>query len=443
MCKKLCVLLLALVLLLQSASVFCFADERIEVSRVVATSDFTPPAYGAQVKGTPATGAFTFTMTEGTMAYIPDSMCQWLKYVDGTWKVYTDVKFTEGMYMYNAQLRIDGVDGARYKLAQNIELYVNGISWLRTEGDVTYHERYSYKWFTSPTYTVTREEDLPLEFNNNGRYDVPVSFVNQPIAPYSVLPAVVGGQKPYVFHKVSGPSWVTVANDGTVSGTPTKTGKNEELVIRVIDLKDDAKTITVTVNETYQSNTISRVIATSDMTAPVAGAPLQFRFHFTVSEGRPAYFPDTMGRWLKKNGDEWERYYEDTFTAGVYKYAAQLRIDGVNGELCKLADSISVTVDGKAWTHNAKTEESDYSYVTVVSPEYVVESTGLLGDANNSGAVDSTDARLVLQYAVKKIDATKLDLSAADVNGSGAVDSTDARLILQYAVKKISKFPAA
>ena len=68
---------------------------------------------------------------------------------------------------------------------------------------------------------------------------------------------------------------------------------------------------------------------------------------------------------------------------------------------------------------------------------------GLLGDVNNSGTVDSTDARLVLQYAVEKIDATKLNLSVADVNGSGAVDSTDARLILQYAVKKISKFPAA
>jgi len=30
-----------------------------------------------------------------------------------------------------------------------------------------------------------------------------------------------------------------------------------------------------------------------------------------------------------------------------------------------------------------------------------------------------------------------------DVDGNGTVDSTDARLILQYAVKKIDKFPAA
>jgi len=63
------------------------------------------------------------------------------------------------------------------------------------------------------------------------------------------------------------------------------------------------------------------------------------------------------------------------------------------------------------------------------------------GDVDGNGKVDSTDARLVLQYAVKKIAADALDTTAADVDGSGAVDSTDARLILQYAVKKIDEFP--
>ncbi len=66
----------------------------------------------------------------------------------------------------------------------------------------------------------------------------------------------------------------------------------------------------------------------------------------------------------------------------------------------------------------------------------------LLGDVNGDEKADSTDARLTLQYAVKKIGADKLDLTVADVNGDGKADSTDARLILQYAVKKISKFPA-
>ncbi len=72
-----------------------------------------------------------------------------------------------------------------------------------------------------------------------------------------------------------------------------------------------------------------------------------------------------------------------------------------------------------------------------------LEPTGELGDVDGSGTINSTDARLVLQYAVKKIGAEKLTLPLADVDGNGRVDSTDARLILQYTVKKIAKFPAA
>ncbi len=67
----------------------------------------------------------------------------------------------------------------------------------------------------------------------------------------------------------------------------------------------------------------------------------------------------------------------------------------------------------------------------------------LLGDVSGDSKIDSTDARMVLQYTVKKITASALDVTAADVDGNGRVDSTDARLILQYSVQKISKFPAA
>ncbi len=69
--------------------------------------------------------------------------------------------------------------------------------------------------------------------------------------------------------------------------------------------------------------------------------------------------------------------------------------------------------------------------------------SGLLGDVDGNGKIDSTDARMVLQYAVKKIDASALNVELADVDGSGKVDSTDARLILQYAVRKITNFPAS
>ena len=63
------------------------------------------------------------------------------------------------------------------------------------------------------------------------------------------------------------------------------------------------------------------------------------------------------------------------------------------------------------------------------------------GDVDGDGEISSSDARLVLQYAVKKISGQALALSAADVSGDGTVDSTDARWILQAAVKKIDQFP--
>ena len=65
-----------------------------------------------------------------------------------------------------------------------------------------------------------------------------------------------------------------------------------------------------------------------------------------------------------------------------------------------------------------------------------------LGDVNGDNKIDSTDARLVLQYAVGKIKADAITIDVADVNGDNKVDSTDARLILQHAVGKIAEFPA-
>lgn len=72
----------------------------------------------------------------------------------------------------------------------------------------------------------------------------------------------------------------------------------------------------------------------------------------------------------------------------------------------------------------------------------VVTETLTLGDVEQSRTIDSTDARMTLQYAVKKIGAEDLDLRVADVDGNGTVDSTDARLLLQFAVKKITALPA-
>lgn len=66
----------------------------------------------------------------------------------------------------------------------------------------------------------------------------------------------------------------------------------------------------------------------------------------------------------------------------------------------------------------------------------------LMGDVNADGAVNTTDARMVLQYAVGKLADSELNLQLADVSADAEVNTTDARLILQYAVGKIAEFPS-
>lgn len=66
--------------------------------------------------------------------------------------------------------------------------------------------------------------------------------------------------------------------------------------------------------------------------------------------------------------------------------------------------------------------------------------TMLLGDVTLDSRIDSSDARMTLQYAVGKINLNADQSKAANVNGDSKVDSSDARMILQYSVGKITSF---
>lgn len=69
-------------------------------------------------------------------------------------------------------------------------------------------------------------------------------------------------------------------------------------------------------------------------------------------------------------------------------------------------------------------------------------SAATMGDVDGSGAVNTHDVSLVLQYVAKQLDDNAIDTTAADVDGSGTVDTHDASLIMQYVAKIISGFPA-
>lgn len=66
-----------------------------------------------------------------------------------------------------------------------------------------------------------------------------------------------------------------------------------------------------------------------------------------------------------------------------------------------------------------------------------------IGDVSGDGQVDTTDAKLVMQYDLGLIAATALDLTVADVNNDGLIDTTDAKLIMQLDLGLIPGFPNA
>ncbi len=63
--------------------------------------------------------------------------------------------------------------------------------------------------------------------------------------------------------------------------------------------------------------------------------------------------------------------------------------------------------------------------------------SGLVGDANCNGGVDSVDAALILQFSAGLIPSLGCPQNA-DANGDGGVSSLDAALVLQYAAGLIT-----
>ena len=353
--------------------------DRTKVNKVEGTSDIaTIPVYGGAYKKP------TVTVTTGAPAYfgIDSGNGDWFKKnSSGVWELYTGATFTEGTYKFRCQIRIDGAAGLTHVLdSAGITVTVDGVAWTADTPGV--YDDYSFVWVYSPEYTVTAPAGAPLAFAKNDEWNIGNTQNGVAIASFSVASGASGGTAPYTFSKVSGPAWLAVAPDGTVSGTPTAAGANENLVIRVTDSAGTPASadITLTVGNTAVNpadrTKVSEVEGTSDIaTIPVYGGAHK-KPTVTVTTGAPAYFGIDSGNgdWFKKNSSGvWELYTGATFTEGTYKFRCQIRIDGAAG-LTHVLDSagITVTVDGVAWTADTPGVYDDYSFVWVYSPEYTV-----------------------------------------------------------------------
>jgi|GEM_PF-2843605 hypothetical protein len=66
--------------------------------------------------------------------------------------------------------------------------------------------------------------------------------------------------------------------------------------------------------------------------------------------------------------------------------------------------------------------------------QYLLPADMLLGDVNNDGIVNASDAIIVLRYTLNVMGLTTSQLAAADCNGDGAVDTADALIIMRYCI---------
>ena len=351
-------------------------DTRTVVSIITATSNIDDIiGFGKSVKSP------SFNIKEDVPAQF-QTQYNWEKKTATSWEDYSGTAFTEGTYRYVTQIRIDrdSGGGTTHVLDKNgITVTVNDVKWDNSIPDI--YDTYSFAWVSSKEYEVTAPAGTPLDFIKDNNWDIDSNYINQAITAFSVAEGAVGGTKPYVFSKVSGPEWIDVAADGTVSGTPTALGANAALVIKVTDSAADhvTKEITLRVGNTYvlpeDREVISVIRATSNIGKNIGYGKPVFTPSFTFTEGAQANFYGPAGQWYKKEGTDWKRYEEATFTEGTYMYSNQLRVDDEYGRTHVLnKDGVSVYIDDKLCVDNQKPDAiyDTYSYIYVGTAEHEV-----------------------------------------------------------------------
>ena len=153
---KLLSILLALVMvlgMLPVMSLTAFAeDTRTEINTIKATATNDKPSYGEP------TNYPTFTVTEGSPAYITTMMTHWEKKntVTGKWdNVSSGNTFTEGTWRLSVQVRIDGEGGKTHKLSEKPRFFVNEVEW-----QIESKSRYDDPHFVSLAYFYSQEYEV-------------------------------------------------------------------------------------------------------------------------------------------------------------------------------------------------------------------------------------------------------------------------------------------
>ena len=438
-------------------------DPRIVVSTITATSNIDDIiGFGKSVKSP------SFNIKEDVPAQF-QTQYNWEKKTATSWEDYSGTAFTEGTYRYVTQIRIDrdSGGGTTHVFDKNgITVTVNDVKWENSTPEI--YAEYSFAWVSSKEYEVVAPAGTPLDFIKDNKWNIDSTYINQAITAFSVADGAAGGTKPYTFSKVSGPEWIDVAADGTVSGTPTALGANADLVIKVTDSAAEhaTKEITLRVGNTYvlpkDREVINVIRVTSNIGEILGYGKSVVDPSFTFTEGTQANFAYSMGHWYKKEGTVWKRYTEATFTEGTYMYSDQIRVDGKNGMTHVLnKDGVSVYIDGDLRADNIKPEIYDtYSLIYVDTIDYevvkavneeIVPVTDLEKVYNETAQEPTFGGTLVrdtdfeVSYAVKAGSTGRLDFSGKPVDvgtyvvtvtGKGAYEGSFTK---EFVIKKAAQ----
>ena len=421
-------------------------DPRIPISTITATSNIDDIVGYMKSVVRP-----TFNIEEGLQVNLGTH--RWKKYDGSEWIWSEDDTFVEGKYRYEVQIR---TDNTTHVLDINgVTLTVNGENWTEKKGGFGIGNDYSWDWFYSREYEITAPVGTPVGFIKDNTWNLNKVYQGRAISMFSVASGATGGTKPYTFSKVSGPEWINVAADGTVSGTPTALGANENLVIRVTDSMSTTAEITLTIADTLTNPDerikISEIHADSNIDEIVGYGKSVVRPTLDIEEGVPV----NLGthRWKKYDGSEWIWNEDDTFVEGKYRYEVQIRTDNTTHVLDK--NGVTLTVNGENWTEKVGGFGigDDYSWdwfysreyeitkpTTVAITEALVPVSDLVGKVYNETAQEPTFGGTLVRgtdfevsYAVKAGSTGALDFSGkpfdagtyvVTVTGKGAYEGS-------------------
>ncbi|MCR4894718.1 MAG: SH3 domain-containing protein [Eubacteriales bacterium] len=353
-------ILCTLIAVMMTAAVFgvhVTVAEAEEITEVTAVTEIDPAALA--VAGSPV-NCPSFTTTSPGSAAVDNSLVFWERngmesspeiFYEGTWKLW-------------AAVVIDGTNPMD-TLSDSVKLTVNGKPWiLDTVSHRSGDDPCEVAWFICPdVFTVTGG---PLTFTKDVNWDIGQSVRGVPIPSFNVSAGAGGGKKPYKFTKLFGPSWISVSEDGTVSGTNSTYGINQMLGIQVTDDNGDTATITLDVALTKKDD--REDIGYVEISWPTL--PGMLHAGQTVSSsGQSVISPDTVkiqtGYWTKYDPETGEfPKIEDgeTFGPGAYQFHLSVYADGE--KYLMTAPELSVNTEpwilSEAW-HSFGKEGADFT----------------------------------------------------------------------------------